>query len=361
MLISGQLQPGSRFYSETRLAGMLGVARMTVNKALAVLESDGLVERIQGKGTYVTHRVAKLRAVRGANQQLPLALLTSYWPENLHNRTYLLSLQCINAIDDMASEFNFGVTVYNFEGQTRIAPDIFDELNGNNYSGIILYHLPAEIERNIGELFAKSTTPIVLGGLVNDQVDSIDYDHDWIGWRGADYLMELGHRNLAFLGYHTDLAWMNQRIAGFTNACDSSNQTCLNRQIFKICGNKYHPGSQQEMADIFDEIVGSCSGLMCANDELASMFMEVAAERGLAIPEALSIVGADDDGIYRDLNLTTFKLSGSEIAQICLDLLKKRIDQPTVSKVTARLLKPRLQERSTTRMLSNDEVACGIA
>jgi GntR family transcriptional regulator of arabinose operon len=357
MLLTGQLQPGSRFYSESRLAGMLGVARMTVNKALGVLASEGLLERIQGKGTYVTARVAELRAERCAVQHLPLALLTSYWPGDRHNRTYVC-MQCIEAIDDGAAELDFDVKVYNFQGQTRIAPEIYDDLLGNRYSGIIAYHLPDELNSQFKALLENTSTPVVVEGPISNRVDSVDYDHDWIGWRGADYLMELGHRKLAFLGYQTDLNWMNQRITGFSRACDTSNQTCQSSRIFKIGGGKYHPGAQQEMADVFDDVVAACTGLMCANDELAAMFMEVADERGVEIPGQVSIIGADDNGAYRALNLTTFRLSGGEIAQNCLDLLTQRIDQPTNPKIAARLLKPRLQERSTTGALSKHEADC---
>lgn len=61
----GALSDGARFASEPQLAAEFGVSRMTVRAALDVLERDGLLERIPGRGSFArksptTRRVAQL-------------------------------------------------------------------------------------------------------------------------------------------------------------------------------------------------------------------------------------------------------------------------------------------------------------
>lgn len=51
---SGRWLPGDRLPIEAELAANLGVAIGTLRKALAKLEEDGLIERRQGSGTYVS-------------------------------------------------------------------------------------------------------------------------------------------------------------------------------------------------------------------------------------------------------------------------------------------------------------------
>ncbi len=50
---TGQYQAGDRLPAETELATALGVSRPTLRQALAQLESEGLLNRVKGSGTFV--------------------------------------------------------------------------------------------------------------------------------------------------------------------------------------------------------------------------------------------------------------------------------------------------------------------
>lgn len=53
-IVSNQLAAGSKLPSESELEAQFGVSRITVRQALAALRAGGLIESINGKGSFVT-------------------------------------------------------------------------------------------------------------------------------------------------------------------------------------------------------------------------------------------------------------------------------------------------------------------
>jgi len=64
---SGELSPGDRLPSERELSGALGISRMTLRRALRLLEAQGLLSRRRGDGTYI----AESKIERQAGQLVP--------------------------------------------------------------------------------------------------------------------------------------------------------------------------------------------------------------------------------------------------------------------------------------------------
>ena len=58
-MMSGRLTPGESLPSERQLAETLGVAYTTIRQAMASLENEGLIRRVQGKGTFVESDVRR--------------------------------------------------------------------------------------------------------------------------------------------------------------------------------------------------------------------------------------------------------------------------------------------------------------
>jgi GntR family histidine utilization transcriptional repressor len=56
-LATGRWPPGALMPSDSELVQQFGVSRMTVTRALRELQTEGLVTRVQGLGTYAAHRV----------------------------------------------------------------------------------------------------------------------------------------------------------------------------------------------------------------------------------------------------------------------------------------------------------------
>lgn len=53
MINEGTFPEGSRLPSEPELSKLIGVSRTTLRQALALLQDDGLVNNIRGKGNFI--------------------------------------------------------------------------------------------------------------------------------------------------------------------------------------------------------------------------------------------------------------------------------------------------------------------
>lgn len=71
-LARGRYPPGTLMPSEAELVAQFGVSRMTVNRALRELQGEGLVERVQGVGTFAAQlqRVSSTLTIRDLHDEI---------------------------------------------------------------------------------------------------------------------------------------------------------------------------------------------------------------------------------------------------------------------------------------------------
>src|SRR5712672_2626835 len=63
-IIEGGWPPGTQLPTIDQLSERYGVAKVTVRQALGTLAADGLIERIQGKGTFVAYTLKKPKLIQ---------------------------------------------------------------------------------------------------------------------------------------------------------------------------------------------------------------------------------------------------------------------------------------------------------
>jgi len=71
-LSRGRWPPGAPMPSDAELVAQFGVSRMTVTRALNELRAEGLIERVQGVGTFAAHlgRVASQLQIRDLHEEI---------------------------------------------------------------------------------------------------------------------------------------------------------------------------------------------------------------------------------------------------------------------------------------------------
>ncbi|MFJ3587459.1 GntR family transcriptional regulator [Streptomyces sp. NPDC090231] len=86
---SGRFKAGERLPSEAQLAARYAVSTPTLRNALAVLQGEGLVEKVHGRGNFVRHPIRRITYVGGgrtadaqtpANAALRMTVRTTHLP-----------------------------------------------------------------------------------------------------------------------------------------------------------------------------------------------------------------------------------------------------------------------------------------
>jgi GntR family histidine utilization transcriptional repressor len=98
-IASGRWVPGDLLPSEAELGAAFELSRMTVNRALRELTQEGMIERVQGVGSFVAqlHRISSTLTVRDVHEEIAA--------RGHRHEARLHSLAKIKATAEQAAEF----------------------------------------------------------------------------------------------------------------------------------------------------------------------------------------------------------------------------------------------------------------
>lgn len=123
----------------------------------------------------------------------------------------------------------------------------------------------------------------------------------------GEYLFGLGHRVIGVVAGPKQLTTTTDRLAGLRAAAAAGGRTVPARRV--VYADFTRDGGAEAAAELLDAEPG-ITALVAQNDAMAMGVLAVARERGIAVPERLSVVGFDDMPIAQDLvpALTTVRL-----------------------------------------------------
>ncbi len=147
------------------------------------------------------------------------------------------------------------------------------------------------------------------------------YDNVVAGERIAQYLVELGHRQLAYLSSGLDSYTDQQREKGFTDYCVSHG--IPPPHIIKASDFTYEAGvaSAKQVAAALTKI----DAIFCATDMMGIGLLDgMRYDYGIEVPEQLSIIGCDDIAMcsWRSHSLTTLRLPRETIINETVRLIE---------------------------------------
>jgi len=214
---------------------------------------------------------------------------------------------------------------------------IFDSMKSRRIDGLIL--ATAHIEDPIVEDCIEEQLPVVL---VNRTIDTHDVseviNNDELGIQLAvSHLIELGHKQIAFLGGPQNTSTGRDRYRAFRNLADNG-QFELDPDLCASCTAFTEAAGHTSMLGILD-CNKPFSAVVAANDLLALGCYDALEERGVSCPGDVSVTGFNNMPFVDRFSppLTSLHIPHDELGVRAANLLLAEIRDSDAPRTTIRL------------------------
>jgi DNA-binding LacI/PurR family transcriptional regulator len=232
----------------------------------------------------------------------------------------------------------------------------FDKLTARGSAGV-LFNL-AELSPAQYSWLAQHRIPFVLIDPVLEPppgVVSVGAANWQGGMTATEHLLALGHERVAVIAGYRRKMCSSARVAGYRSALTAAGIPY--RPEYVRYGNFVETTAHLRMHQLLDLPEPPTAVFVCS-DRMALGVYEALAERGLRVPDDISVVGFDDlpEARWATPALTTIRQPLSEMASTALRLLVRMMEGERPES-TRTELSTRLVERASTRACGGPE--CG--
>ncbi|MCR8631516.1 GntR family transcriptional regulator [Paenibacillus radicis (ex Xue et al. 2023)] len=344
-LQSGQLKADDQMPTEHEIAERFQMSRQTVRQTFGELEKDGWLQRVQGKGTFVStphsHKSADVQTI---------GIITTYISDyifphivrgaeaTLRNRGYRMLLSSTD--NDKSKELeSLQMMMSQPLSGLIIEPTKSAEGNPNLscYLSLDYQKIPYLM---INERYSEMNCPYIK---VNDEAG---------GYKATEHLIQWGHRKIVGFFKMDDLQGVN-RLKGFIRAHHDSQVPLLPQSVVHYTTEeKQTKPYELALSMLTEPVENRPTAFVCYNDELAVHILEAVRQAGLNVPHDISIVGFDDSSLATatEVKLTTLTHPKTDLgiraAELLIDKIEGKQNLPD-----KHIFEPELLIRESTRKI----------
>jgi LacI family transcriptional regulator len=237
-------------------------------------------------------------------------------------------IQRLRGVAETLSPENYELVIYTVDSNDHLQGYLSSLPLTGNLDGLIILSLP------IGEGEARRlidhNLPTVLIEYPHPKLNCVEIDDVEGGHMAAAYLLEKGHRRIAFLG-DTDLPEysihpVSLRLKGFRQALKDARIKLPD--IFV----RLAPYSQEQTRKVAKELLNlpdPPTAIFAATDFQALGVLKAARQLDIKVPEQLAVIGFDDLDMAEYADLTTISQHLDESGRLAVEILFTQIESPS--------------------------------
>lgn len=320
--------------TSTDIAKAAGVSQATVsmvlNKKYNVSFSKATIEKVEQAAKELGYTVPRQRSRKSAKNS---RLIVVFCP-TLTNPYYVMLLQ---GIETVAKEKGYGVFVCNTQRELKIEEQYLRMMHSVSPAGIIYTCNPSNAFMEQVEEIAAKIPLVVISNRDKVKVDAISQDNTKIGSLMARHLLDLGHREVAFIAppLTKRQAQRSRRVEGFVREYEKEglSQSVIIKaaddiwdEVLPSVDSEYRIGynlTKELLAET--RKITAIAGL---NDMIAFGIIDALQEEKLKVPNDVSVIGCDNIifGRMSQMSLTTIEHFVPLKGRDACDIIMRKIE-----------------------------------
>lgn len=339
-VLTGIFKPHDQLPGEWELAERLDISRATIQKAWHSAEEENLIYRVPGKGTFIAEQQIS-KSIRAS-----VGLVISDFRST--SAVHLLR-GAERILRQKAYRLEVASTEYSIEEQTRVLKRMRDD----GIHGCVIWAVKGTDNLGFLSQLSKSVPIVLLDRPVPRlHLPCVTSNNYAGGLQAMEYLISLGHRQIAFLARpHLDLWTVAERYRAYCDALRNIGETpaepiLIGNDQELSSYNAYLTNDEASLEPLIARLKrpDRPTAIFAVNDWMAIRILRATATAGISVPDELSLVGFDDLDVSKSLTppLTTVAqdtdMLGAEAARRLLTLIEGEATQEILTMLPTRLI-----------------------
>ncbi|SFP68405.1 GntR family transcriptional regulator [Caldicoprobacter faecalis] len=323
-----ELLPNDQLPTEIEMAEMFGVSRITTKRALEELEREGFIYRKRGQGSFVSD--LHQRKINESNRKNVISMIIPATTMRGRNMDY------VKGATDVINQKGYYLALHITENETQ-EREMLMNIPKDGISGIIFYPIS---RAHFDLLYIMHITgyPIVT---IDKHFESLPISYvicdNFNGaYQSVSHLVELGHKNIAYIASSTieSISTVRQRFFGYCSALQEHNLK-IEREfvVLGLADQVKHFKDEMEKTNFLKAklerlLKKGVTAIIAENDYIAVSIQKILIDMGVKIPKEVSLIGFDNLDVLEQVGimLTTVEQNFYEIGKAAADIIIEMLE-----------------------------------